>query len=268
MKIHTLTRSALALIMIAPVLETAVVNADAQPGVTQATPQINDSKGKIQLVESTEVPDTVDPTDPSKPIDPDKNGGDEKETGNKGPLSLDVVPSFNFGIRAVDSVERTYHALTQNAKLGPKDDSKETAIGHFVQITDKRGNDKRAYNLNVKDTGFKGLSGSVLFLRMPDIRNSNGGMQDAGMSSATLKGDELTSDGVDIVMEGGSQKGTNIYIFGGNYGTVTGTEQLYTVDGVKDKMATVDSAISLTVPASPKAGTYTDTITWTLSTSD
>ena len=63
------------------------------------------------------------PTDPKNPDNPD-NPGTETGTGMNGPLSLDYVPTLNFGSNAITGSIKEFNSLN----LKP-----------YVQVTDKRG---------------------------------------------------------------------------------------------------------------------------------
>lgn len=84
-------------------------------------PQPASSKGKIEFTENTDETGPKDPTDPTKPGDPETT-----PTGNKGPLSIDVVPSFDFGTHKLTQAENTYYDVSADDVL------------HYIQVTDER----------------------------------------------------------------------------------------------------------------------------------
>lgn len=279
-------QSAAALAMIAPMMGSAIAvhaadtaNTAPQAGVTQGASQTNITEGKVQLVESTEAPTIVDPNkptdplDPAKPTNPDNGGTDEHITGNKGPLSLDVVPSFDFGIRAIDSVDTDIHAKIQNYKKTPADTA-DTPVGHYVQITDKRSSEKKNFKLTVKDSGFiadgdKKLdrSSAVITLGESDILNSTNADPEAPMAT---KGAAVTLGDADatILDNADALKGASVIMFGGKAVDLIKQESQFKEDGAKDADVTVDQGVKLHLPANQQAGKYTDTITWTLASAD
>lgn len=68
----------------------------------------------------------VKPVNPKDPLSPNdyELGEDGEETSYKGPLSLDVVPHFNFGEGIINSKETTLFAKNQQP---------------YIQVTDLRG---------------------------------------------------------------------------------------------------------------------------------
>lgn len=76
-------------------------------------------------------------TDPGgdKDDQDDQNGG----TGMPGPLSLDYIPSIQFGKHPVPTTTTTYNAKNNNP---------------YVQVTDKTGS-MEGWNVTVKESGFK-----------------------------------------------------------------------------------------------------------------
>ena len=104
-------------------------------------PSIGHTDSKITLEENNDSTKPVDPTDPTKPGDTDDK--DNVDTGNKGPLSLDVAPkSFDFGTQKMYQTEYTY-----KAKKTKKD-------VQYLQVTDNRDVDHLGWEVTVKQDGY------------------------------------------------------------------------------------------------------------------
>lgn len=143
-------------------------------GLLVPTTAFADASGEatVNFTEDSNATTPKDPTDPSKENPnatfPDAEGN--KETGAKGPLSLDVVPStMNFGTQTLDYKGGTYNGIASTAA---------GASGlHFIQVTDNRGT-IGGWRLTVKRTEFatsdstKQISGSRLLIPKGIARNS------------------------------------------------------------------------------------------------
>ncbi|MGX6962084.1 WxL domain-containing protein [Vagococcus xieshaowenii] len=227
------------------VLGGVVVNAagtgtDIDPATGTAT---------INFTKNEQVPGPVNPTDPSQPIDPDdpnkpsepgeEPGGNNGQTGAKGPLSLDVYPKiFDFGSHEVDMKGGTYNStLTGN---------------HYLQVTDNR-DDADGWSVKVSRTEFvmndgtNQLAGSTLTLPTGEARN-------ALNETPTVIDTDLIIGGETSIPVGADNAKT---IFGSPAVTGTGkSTSTYVWDASQE---------TLTVPKNvAKSGTYTSTINWTL----
>ncbi|WP_147206810.1 WxL domain-containing protein, partial [Pediococcus parvulus] len=90
--ISLISMSGLVLGAIAPVTAMAAEN------------RTEDTTASVTFKENTTHPvDPVDPTDPDEP-------GDGSGTGEVGPLSIDYVSNFNFGIHNVPTEDAVYTA--------------------------------------------------------------------------------------------------------------------------------------------------------------
>ncbi|MHC5247486.1 WxL domain-containing protein [Enterococcus sp. LJL90] len=203
---------------------------------------LGSTAGDITFAENTDPTDPVDPTDPSLP-DPGDNSEDNKETGNKGPLSLDVVPrQFDFGTQKISSFIQTYNNQ-------PKSVNKY----NYLQVTDNRI-DVNGWSVSVKaapftDGGTNVLEGATLILPSGTPRNSNTGP--AEVDNISTRGGTLTTDGSD------KNGAASLTVFG-----VAAAENLGKATSVNTWNA---QDVKLSVPAgTARKLAYTSTITWTL----
>lgn len=173
-----------------PALSSSVVSA---AGVTQTAT----STGHIKITENNMATGPKEPMDPKFPIL--NTGEGEFVTGNKGPLSLDVVPNFDFGTHLVEP--GVYHAtvnipqdedgneldvyVSHGDKAGVPDgnaggDVVDAMLPHFIQVTDNRDASKNNFKLTVQDTGFKdtatntSLNSATVKFTNPIVTNSTG----------------------------------------------------------------------------------------------
>ncbi|EOL42527.1 hypothetical protein RV11_GL000697 [Enterococcus phoeniculicola] len=199
--------------------------------------------GHVTLTENDEPTGPVDPTDPTKPIvDPEEEGG--KETGNQGPLSLDIAPkSFDFGTQKMYTAEHTYQAVnTADATAG--------ITNQYLQVTDNRDADTFGWVITVKqdryltdDTKGNTLTGSIINIPAGEARNNLAA--DPTAVDAKLK---TSAVAIDL---------TEQRVF----------EAPESVKAGKGTSTSLWSAadVSLTIPANvAKAGDYTNNVVWTL----
>lgn len=90
--------------------------------------------------------DNTDPTSPVDPTDPD-SPGDGTGTGMSGPLSLDYVPTMDFGTHSISGQVETYES---------------TNLTPYIQTTDKRGSGA-GWKVTVSLTSFTNDSSSSSF---------------------------------------------------------------------------------------------------------
>lgn len=115
----------------------------------------------------------VDPTDPSKSVDPDdnnneNNNGGNHTTDNKGTLTLDVVPSsFIFNVNA-----------SNNEMSVPANGMSNGNNNQYLQVSDKR-TDANGWNLNVQQeseftdsSNDSNINGTTVTIPKGDARNS------------------------------------------------------------------------------------------------
>lgn len=75
------------------------------------------------------------PGEPVFPIDPTQPEG-KPQPGGQGPLSIDFVSSFDFGVQEITSLDKDYKAHAQRFTTAA---GEESEMPNFVQITDNRG---------------------------------------------------------------------------------------------------------------------------------
>lgn len=209
----------------------------------ELVPSVGKSDASINLIENNEPTGPVDPTDPGKPIDPTNpvdpgdNGG--KETGNKGPLSLDVAPAlFNFGEQKMYSTTHTY----QGVNAGDVENQ-------YLQVTDNRDAGTHGWVVNVKQESYLKtvdnyvLEGATINVPKGEARNSlNNPSADIDAKLDSYAVDINTADQPVL-----ASKMSNLS------GKGTSTSMWKAAD------------VSLTIPAGvAKAGNYTSTVVWTL----
>ena len=199
-----------------------------------------------------------DSSEPNKPVKPEKpdeetddkdkeDNPDNKPTGNKGVLTLDVVPSeFNFGIVNLSMKEATYHATSKN-----KDEDANPL--NYLQVTDKR-TDSNGWTVVVSRTEFKSqegneLTGSTLTIPEGTPRNSLN-------EDASEKDDELITNEINLGVDEEGE-GSHV-IFRAPEKEKVGKDTSTNAWNVKD--------VTLTVPelTAKKGETFESTINWTL----
>ena len=85
------------------------------------------SKATVSFLPNDSAPPVVDPTDPEQPYEPDPDDPTDPQnppTGNTGYLTLDYVPSINFGKQTIEGNTEVY----ESKELRP-----------FIQVSDRRG---------------------------------------------------------------------------------------------------------------------------------
>lgn len=187
----------------------------------------HNSNATITFTEPDDQVDVLDPTDPSKTLDPQP---DEGKTGDTGPLSLDYVTNLDFGTHDVSVAAQTYKATNDNPQP-------------FTQVTDRRST-STGWTLTVQAANFQ-----------------SGGANTLPGASLAFKGGEVASNltGLDQptvndpinVTTGGEAANVAIASAGQGRGT-------WITRWNKDN-------VELTVPqAAATQGTHTSTLTWTL----
>lgn len=182
-------------------------------------------------------PDTT-PTDPVNPEDPDAPGSGGG-TGMDGPLSLDYVPTLDFGTQLITGGVETYEATDTRA---------------FIQITDKRGTDE-GWQVSAQLSDFTSTANATRTLPGAVINFGNASLATTGtnQSAAPTTGNfALTAGGSSaIVVNAPVNTGMGTWVNRWFATTLT--------DPTNDNVTlTVDTANAL-------ANTYEATITWTLS---
>lgn len=226
------------------------------------------------IADDTSTTPPVDPTDPTeetKPTDPtDPDGPGE---GTKGPLSLDFVSSFDFGVQKITSTDQVYQA---KAQIITDKDGNAKNVPNYAQVTDNRGT-LAGWSLSVKQNGqFKDSTGKELTGATINIANAS--IQTASESTVSTLSKTMTLDALGAsqgVMSAnkGEGAGTFVYQMGSTAGIKENNAALES-NGSKDAAGfdktgkRVDSAdVTLNVPGKTvkMADTYKTTLTWTLS---
>lgn len=227
------------------------------------TPTSLNSNAQISFqLDNTQKP-PLDPTEPNNDdgslntISPnDTVTRNTPNAGTGGPLSLDFVSSFNFGLQDISSVTKKYTASAQQYTK-QNDDTSGTGTGtgpNFAQVTDVRSGSAKGWKLTVRMANdFKTKDGSTLDGAVISINNGravygNDFKNTINTISSVNSTIQLSKDD-SIVMGAKANEG---------YGT-----WLYTM-GTK---GTAGSSVTLTVPgSSPKSDeAYKTQLVWTLS---
>lgn len=213
------------------------------------------SHGKVGFIENTDPTNPVDPTDPTKPVDP--TDPDNPDPGTKGPLSIDYVSNFDFGIdHKVSGNDEIYYA--KPVELLDKD-GKKIIRANYLQVTDQRGTNA-GWKLSVNQTaqfndGTADLDGASLKMSQQVLNSTN-------MDATTTPGVitpvvTVTPDGADVkVLK--AEKGQ---------GMGTWTDAFGTYDETAPEAGTSAKAVSLDVPgksAKNIGSTYKTDLVWTL----
>ena len=266
------------------------------PGDTSTSP-VNPDPGNSGDDNSNPV--TSNPTTPgdgNEPATPNNPGdGNGTTTGDVGPLTIDVVPNFDFGTHAVSSSDATYYATAQ-AYSTTSTTGTTTLFGpNFAQVTDTTGQNQ-GWTLQVsQDSAFSNGSNTLAGAQVNFAANTITSQNWNGFTPATSTATAISpTTGIVTVAQVAANTGekTNTISFGtgaitedldtttyastGNIGyeatggAFAGVQNFGKVADT-DTNATnrvVNNAVSLYVPAtaSPTQGTtYTTTFTWTLS---
>lgn len=198
---------------------------------------VAETPGHVELIENNDTTSPVNPEDPGEETDPEENGG--SETGNIGPLSLDVAPAkFDFGSQNLYSTAHTYTGVNEGA-----------SSNQYLQVTDNRNADVYGWTVKVKQESFLTssdgyeLTGTVISIPAGVARNS--------MNTPSSDVDQnLQTSAVDIDL-------AEQTVF-----TAYSADQ--SGKGTSTSVWSTDE-VSLTIPAGvARTGDYTNTVTWTL----
>lgn len=201
-----------------------------------------DSTGEITFSANTGGGDPSDPTDPSKPK-PDPKPDPTPETG---PLILRVVPKFDFGSQVVEQAGKTYtDQETKNTYLEVRDNRDAGTNGWTVTASRSEFT-----------SGAKELTGSKLSLPKGVVRNSiaSGKQGNATTADAVPESSILSSAG-SIPLTGSSLTVLETKIKDDLVGKGNTTSNI--IEAGKRAELTV-------APGTASAGTFTSTITWTV----
>jgi len=184
---------------------------------------------------------SMGPTDPENPDKPGPGPG----TGNSGPLTIDMVPHFDFGIHEVELGNQTYPTV-----------SSLNDLAHFVQVTDRRGTNAGWTLRATKDDAFmeassnRTLGATTITLKDMKVSSQQGAL---GIPASSVPTN-------DIVLHVGVTQ--DIIVVPNNAGNFTNNIRF------GDKNDTLDK-VELFVPAAAMAqvlagDVYSTTVTWTL----
>lgn len=189
-------------------------------GAAEASKGTSTATFELEPGDSETVPELIDPE-----IQP--------PTGNKGPLSLDAVSSFNFATKKLGNESKVPLEATpvKGTKLG-------------LQVTDERGQDL-GWNLKVSATAFE-TADKTLTLK--------------GAVMTIPEGELTTKEGVDPLLKPSAFKvdlsptATSIMSATTTQGRSTWSNAF---EGKGEK-------VTLAVPSGNKVASYSSTITWSL----
>lgn len=213
----------------------------------QASAEEVSTSGSLRLLTNDEITEPHDPENPSRPLYPDKpedSGG--SRTNNKGPLSLDVIPTkFDFGKQKMYTKMHTYQAVNKDEVTSNGQD----VTAQYIQVTDNR--DAGIYGWEVKakqdryltnKSGYA-LNGATINIPVGVARNSLN-------NPPTKKDDSFITNAVEITT-------SDKTIWSSPIDTQSGkSTSTYSWDA---------SDVSLTIPADTvKKGTYSNTVIWTI----
>ncbi|EUJ35683.1 WxL domain-containing protein [Brochothrix campestris] len=267
---------AIATILGAAILGTSATTTHAAEGGSLT------SKAVVNFITNTDPSQPIDPEDPDPenpvnpidPIDPENPVG----PGTDGPLSLDFVPSLNFGTAKITTKNEEYSAYAQQIKADATEGTPE--IGNYrpnyVQVTDNRGTEA-GWTLSVQQvkqfasTEQKELTGAAIQLTDGKLNTVEGSTAQAptGATEVSLVPEET----INIVT---AAAGQGAGVWANYYGSsetslsadtdIVVTENEAGEEEVGSKPVIRNSAVTLSVPgASVKTdSTYSTELKWTL----
>ncbi|EGO2729910.1 WxL domain-containing protein [Enterococcus faecalis] len=151
------------------------------------------SKSEVKTI----LGDTTGPVDPKDPTDPNKPNPEVPGTGNKGALTIDYVPSIEFGEQEIKEKEATYNAKTEHP---------------YVQVSDRRATGA-GWNLKVSIDEFKNedqkqaLKGAELSLKNGDIKTTSGNVSEKPQGNNVVLNKDLQ-----VIMEAKSDQGMGTWL--------------------------------------------------------
>lgn len=212
-----------------------------------------DSHATIEFKKHMQPTSPKDPENPAKPVDP-TDPNKPTITNQNGPLSLDVVPNYDFGEHEVDLAGDTYDAGTNK-------------LQNYMQVSDNR-TDRNGWTITVKRSAFvdsskrNKLAGATLTIPAGTIRNEipTADQQNTGGSDRKVSSDAIVSvkvalaDDLEEIIYGTKVDSDTI-------GKATTTSFLGETQDTQGN--TTVTPATLTIPAGvAKEGNYTATMTW------
>lgn len=213
--------------------------------------QSENSKATVTFKAPTKPVEPVNPRDPKSTEEYTLDEEDGKVTGKKGPLSLDVVPHFNFGETTIDSKEANLFATNKQP---------------YIQISDFRG-PKGGWHVEAKLSKFN-LTGDSAKSTLPGASITLKAGEAASTVNENLPTPSVLNDKDEkITLMSGDTAATNIVSANGK------SEQekaqglgTWIVRWLGDENENYNQNVKLTVPAfEASPGTHEATIDWTLS---
>lgn len=226
------------------------------------------SNGVVTFLEDTggNKPTDPDKPDPDKPVTPiDPTDPDKPDQGTDGPLSLDFVPSFDFGQHTLSLKKQTY--LAKSLKYSEADMGKTV---NYVQVTDKRKASTKGWSLTLtQDAQFaadnKELKGAVFSINGMEARTNED--NPASVTPPTTGHfNDITIGEPHTIMAAEGEQGKGLWV--NRFGSLT--DEIDTEEDVAAGESKItdqyNTGVTLTVPANVADDVeYTTTFTWTLS---
>lgn len=197
-----------------------------------------ESTAKIEFTIPDDVPEVVDPEEPTTPYEPDPDDQttpQDPPTGQAGPLTLDYVSSIDFGAHPIPGSTAAF---------------KSTILKPFIQVTDRRGTGA-GWTVTAQVSAFEGTN-STPSLQGAKITFSNGD------AISPNNGTAPTVAGLIELVAGGDA--SEVVTAAPNTGMTT-----WITRWLANDLADVNDKVTLEVPGGDVTiGNHTATITWTL----
>lgn len=224
-----------------------LITTTAEAAEESAVPQTQQSEATVQFQEYTGPTAPRDPNNPSEEYEPTPEEGENprpSEGSANGPLSLDYVSSIHFGENKISMFEETYESTT----LKP-----------FIQVTDRRAVSD-GWRVTVEASPFtqENDKGEVEHILTGVKINLNAGSPIAADTQNTYA-HPTVPDSIVIEADGAT---TNIVAAAGK----DEARDTWLIHWLAEEGETINNKVTLTVPGGKaEEGTYTSTLTWTLS---
>ncbi|MHC5269721.1 WxL domain-containing protein [Enterococcus sp. LJL98] len=219
--------------------------------------------GRIKYQPGNDKVDPVNPEDPDpdfpvKPIAPVNPGG--PDLGTTGPLSIDYISEFDFGLNPISNRDEVYYARAQ----AYEEDLNKTP--NFVQVSDRRGV-YSGWTLTVKQesqfqatkqTEHQVLEGAMIRMLQPTVKSNA-----QGTASPVASNELSLVPGIETkVVVADSESGAGTWV--AYWGEVEAVDEKD--EHGKKQVCDVTKAVQLHVPGeSPKDPvTYQTKLVWNL----
>ncbi|EPI00475.1 hypothetical protein D920_00838 [Enterococcus faecalis 13-SD-W-01] len=186
------------------------------------------------------------PTDPTDPTDPGQPNPEPVDpTPETGPLILKVVPRFNFGTHEIEQTGGTYDDTEQNT--------------NYIEVRDNREAGTNGWSVTVSRTEFADgqntLTGASIELPAGVVRNSIASSPQGNSTTADpVDATAIRSTSGEIPVTGSSLTILETLVNNDTVGKGITTSNIIENSPAKLKIA----------PGTAKTGTFTSTITWTV----